>query len=208
MSVRDHQGLVLSSFNGLWSRGDKDTTPKDHFSDCNNIEYIAQSSFRSRFGLDISQDVRVPLSNVKRVYNYPTQNANTLIVLTYNYATGAGSIHHVVNKTTVYGPLLTITGMTDFAFVPYAGRAYIFPFGNYTNGDLTSQKGLSGEFVYVYAGDGTATRKAAGAGLTGTMTVANGAAGHTDPGIHIFGFVSQTASGYNAPPALLTQFTT
>jgi hypothetical protein len=40
--IRDHQGLVLDKFNGLWNRGDIDTTPRDHFSDCNNIDYIAK----------------------------------------------------------------------------------------------------------------------------------------------------------------------
>ncbi len=208
MAVRDHQGLALSTFNGLFRRGDVDTTPRDAFSDCNNIDFIAQSSFETRPGIAISQDVLVPLSNVRRIYNYPTQTANTLIVLTYNYDTGIGSIHHYVDKNTIYGPLLSIAGMTDFAFVPYAGRAYISPFSDYTNGELTFQKGLAGEFLYVYDGLGNRARPAAGSGLSGSMTIANGAAGHTDPGFHIFGFVSQTISGYNAPPTLLTSFTT
>ena len=208
MTVRDHQGVVLDKFNGLWNRGDRDTTPRDHFSDCNNIDYIAQSTFVPRPGVDISQDVLVPLTNIKRIYNYPTQSANTLIVLTYDYDIGYGSIHHVVDENTVYGPLLTIKEMTDFAFVPFAGRAYISPFSNYINGALTFQKGLANEFVYVYAGDGTPARKAAGSGLSGVMTVANGAAGHTDPGQHVFGIVSQTVSGYNAPPSILTSFIT
>lgn len=207
MTVRDHQGITLDKFNGLWSRGDVDTTPIDHFSDCNNIDYLAQG-YETRPGIAISQDVLVPLSNVRRIYNYATQTANTLIVLTYDYLTGFGNIHHVVNSTLVYGPLLTIKGMTDFAFIPYAGRAYISPFGNYENGALTFQKGLENEFLYVYAGDGTPARKAAGPGMSGAMTVANGAAGHTDPGQHIFGFVSQTISGYNSPPAILTSFIT
>jgi hypothetical protein len=207
MAVRDHQGLTLDKFNGLWDRGDKNTTPKDHFSDCNNVDFFAQG-FKTRPGIGISQDVLVPLTNIRRIYNYPTQTANTLIVLTYNYDAGTGSIHHIVDAETVYGPLLTIAGMTDFAFVPYAGRAYISPFGNYINGDLIFQKGLQNEKLYVYAGDGTPARSAAGSGLTGAMTVANGAAGHTDPGQHIFGFVSQTKSGYNAPPSIFTSFTT
>jgi hypothetical protein len=206
--VRDHSGLVIDKFNGLWDRGDVDSTPSDHFRDCNNIRYIASSSFGTRPGIGISQDVLVPLSDIKRIYNYPTQTANTLIVLVINASNGNGDIYHVVNSTTVYGPLLSIAGMTDFAFVSYAGRGYISPFSDYTNGDLTFQKGLSGEFLYVYNGDGTAARKAAGSGLTGTMTVANGAAGHTDPGIHLFGFVSETDTGYLAPPGLLTQFIT
>lgn len=158
MPVRSHQGIVLDQFNGLWRRGDLDTTPRDHFSDCDNIDFVAQSSFETRPGIDISQDVAVPLSNIKRIYNYPTQTANTLIVLTYDKITGAGSIHHVVNSTTVYGPLLTITGMTDFAFVPFAGRGYISPFGDYTNGALTFQRGLQSEFLYVYDGSGSAAR--------------------------------------------------
>ena len=206
--VRSHQGIVIDSFSGLWDKGDVDSTPQDHFSECNNIDFIGQSSFGTRPGIAISQDVKVPLTNVKRIYNYPTQSANTLIVLTYNYDTGYGSIHHVVDKDTVYGPLLTIAGMTDFAFVPYAGRCYISPFGDYANGDLTFQKGLADEYLYVYAGDGTPARKAAGSGMSGTMTVANGAAGYTDAGQHIFGFVSQTRSGYNAPPSILTSFVT
>lgn len=206
MTVRDHTGVVLDKFNGLWDRGNVDETPLDHFSDCNNVKFVGSASFATRDGIGISQSVKVPLINIKRIYNYPTQTANTLIILTYDGFNG--QIYHIVDSATVYGPLLTIAGMTDFAFVPYAGRGYISPFTDYINGDLTFQKGLVNEFVYVYAGDGTLARKAAGSGMSGAMTVANGAAGHTDPGQHIFGFVSQTISGYNAPPTILTSFIT
>ncbi len=206
MSVRDHTGISIDRFNGLYDRGDVDSVPLDHFRDCVNIKYVGDSSFKTRDGIGISQDIAIPLQNVRRIYNYPTQTANTLIVLTYT--SGVGKIYHVVDFYTVYGPLLTITGMTDFAFIPYAGRGYISPFSDYINGDLTFQKGLQNEFLYVYAGNGTAARKAGGSGMAGTMTIANGAAGHTDPGQHIFGFVSQTISGYNAPPTILTSFVT
>jgi len=54
---------------------------------------------------------------------------------------------------------------------------------------------LQGEFLYVYAGNGSSARKAAGAPLSGVITVANGAAGHTDAGLHIFAFVGETLSG-------------
>jgi hypothetical protein len=206
MPVRDHQGISISEFNGLWLRGDPDTTPLDHFSDGNNFDFIGDSSVITRPGVGISQTVSIPLSNVKRIYNYPTQTANTLIVLTYDGTNG--KIYHVIDSATIFGPLLTIAGMTDFAFIPYAGRGYISPFGDYANGDLTFQKGLASQFLYVYAGDGTAARKAAGSGMSGVMTIANGAAGHTDPGFHVFGFVSQTVSGYNSPPTILKSFTT
>lgn len=208
MNLRDHFPIVIDQFNGLWQRGDYDNTPLDHFQDCNNIQYIGSSSFGTRPGIGISQDVGVPLTNIKRVYNYPTQTANTLIILAYDYDTDEGSIYHYVNSTTIFGPLLTIAGMTDFAFVPYAGRAYISPFGTFITGQLNIEKGLEDEVLYVYAGDGTAARPAAGSGLTGSMTVANGAAGFTDPGIKVFGFVTETISGYLSPPTLLTEFTT
>jgi len=208
MTLRGHEPIIIDKFNGLYQRGDNDSCPLDHFQDCKNIQFYGQSAFRTRPGIDISQDVAVPLENIKRVYNYPTNTANTLILLSYDYTTNQGKIYHIVDATNVFGPLLTVTGMVDFAFVPYAGRGYISPIGYYTQGDLNIEKGLDNEFLYVYAGDGTAARKAAGAAMSGTMTVANGAAGHTDPGVKIFGFVSETISGYLSPPGLLTQFST
>lgn len=446
--MRDHTPIVLDKFNGLYQRGSVDEVPLDRFTDCDNIRYIATSSFGTRYGIGISQDVDIPLENIKRIYNYPTQSGNTLIVLTYDYLTDMGSIYHYIDETTLFGPILTIEGMTDFAFVPYAGRAYISPFASLlptspdpasavaltldqtsnniepgvhkyaytfltaigettpsplasittlaalanptavplpvddgagsnlltagqtykwkfalsrtltgahetlagpasmgfvapasdhriaissstgldptlfvvgyrtigggttyyrefivtvaalpdtavgtisdadiianpeepivndtefeavqvnniligppdtigrnlyrteadddqlkllvaiadnttddyldeiadaglgvdapesntaTIGDLTVEKGLQNEFLYVYAGDGTAARKAAGSPMSGNMTIANGAAGHTDAGRHIFGFVSETISGYLSPPGLLETFTT
>lgn len=208
MPVRDHIGVTLDHFNGLWMRGDVDNTPLDHFSECNNIKFIGSAAFGTRDGIALSQTVNVPIANIRRIYNYATQNNNTLIVLSYDPAFGVGRIYHVVSDSVVFGPILEVVGMTDFAFVPYAGRGYISPFSDYINGDLTFQKGLQNQFVYVYAGDGTAARKAAGSGLSGSMTIANGAAGFTDAGFHIFGIVSQTISGYNAPPSLLKSFTT
>lgn len=130
MPVRDHQGITLSVFNGLWNRGTPDTVPIDHFSDCNNIDFTGSSSFRTRDGIIPSQTVDVPLANIKRIYNYPTQTNNTLIILAVNEITGIGSIYHYINSTTIYGPILSIAGMTDFAFVPYAGRGYISPFSS------------------------------------------------------------------------------
>lgn len=204
--LRDHQPITINDFNGLYQRGDKDSTPLDHFSDCLNIKYIGQSSFGTRDGLGISQDVIIPLSNVRRVYNYPRPDGNNLIALTvYN---GIGKIYHLVSPTLVYGPILTIAGMTDFAFLPYAGRGYISPFSTFVTGDLNIEKGLENEVLYVYMGTGNPARPAAGNPLTGNITIANGAAGHTDPGLHIFGFVAETDSGYLTAPGVLETFTT
>jgi len=53
--------------------------------------------------------------------------------------------------------------MEDFGFVAIAGYAYITPFKSYVNAQgINYELGLANEFVYVYKGDGTPARKAAG----------------------------------------------
>lgn len=204
--MRDHSPVVIDQFNGLWMKGDPESTPIDHFSSGQNFQFIARSNgIKTRDGLDMHQDVAVPIGNVVRIYNYITQSANTLLALTYDGTTG--NIYHVVNDTTIYGPILTKTGMEDFAFVPYAGRAYISPFKSYVVNGLNVEKGLQNEFVYVYDGTGVAARKAAGANAAGTLVVANGSAGVTDTGLHVFGVVGETDTGYLSPPIAFVTFT-
>lgn len=212
MTVRDHNGIVIDQFNGLYDRGDTDSVPIDHFTYSLNVKSIATSAFGTRDGVAVSQSVSVPLRNTKRYYDFPTQNGNTLIVLVENDA-GNGEIYHVVSPTLVYGPLLTLVGMKDFVFLPYAGRGYISPVGYYTvtglsATDLNIEKGLQNEFLYVYMGDGTPAIKAAKAPTGGSMTIGNGAAGHTDGGFKIFGFVDETVSGFLTAPYALKTFVT
>jgi len=205
MTVRGHEPIDLSNLKGLWDRGDVDNTPLDHMQDCNNLQFIG-NNFKTRDGLGISQTVAAPLENVFRIYNYPTQTANTTLVLTYDGTNG--NIYHVVDASTVYHILGPIAGMEDFAFIPYAGRAYISPFKTFTTGDINIQKGLSGEFLYVYLGAGATARKAAGSTPAGALTIANGAAGHTDPGFHIFAVVGESDSGFLSEPFAINTFTT
>lgn len=211
-NYRGHQPVVIDDFNGLWDQNDDANVPLDHFQDCNNVRFVGKS-FEVRPGINISQNVVAPLSNIRRIYNYVTSTGNTIIVLTYDYTADTGSIYHVVSPTSVFGPLLTKTGMKDFAFVAYNGRGYISPIGYFTmtaldGTTLNIEKGLQSEFLYVYAGDGTAARKAAGSALSGTLTIAAGAAGHTDAGLHLFGFVAETSSGALTPPGALGTFHT
>ncbi len=201
--MREHEPIRFDKFNGLYDRGDVEDTPLDHFSECENLKFIGDGGFGSRDGIGLHQDVLVPVTGILRMYNYPTADKNTLLVLT----TG-GNIYHVVNSTTIFGPILTIATMTDFGFTAFAGRAYITPFTTELVNGLNRERGLTGEFLYVYKGDGTAARKAAGNPPTVAITVANGAAGHTDAGIHIFGYVFETDTGYLSAPAGLTAFTT
>lgn len=175
----------------------------DHFSECWNLKFIGDNAFGTRDGIGLHQALATPVTDILRIYNYPTADKQTLLVLT----TG-GNIYHVVDSLTVFGPILTIPTMTDFGFVPYAGRAYITPFTTELVGGMNRERGLTGEFVYVYLGLGAAARKAAGAGPTTALIPANGAAGHTDAGVHIFGYVFETDSGYLSPPGGLAAFTT
>lgn len=203
MSFRDHEPIVLDKFNGLWARGDIEETPMDHFSEANNLKFIGSAGFGTRDGIGRHQEVASPISNVLRMYNYPTADKNTILVLT-----SGGTIYHVVDAVTIFGPILTIAAMTDFGFSPYAGRAYITPFTTEVVGGLNRERGLTGESVYVYKGDGTAARKAAGLKPTVNITVANGAAGYTDAGVHIFGYVFESDTGYLSAPAGLVSATT
>src|SRR4030095_6655087 len=158
--MRDHEPIVLEEFNGLWKRGDEDSVPDDHFSDCDNISFI-ESGFETRPGLA----TLLAKGNVLRIYNYVMQDeGDTLLLLDTN-----GDIYHATNYdgtsfTNLFGPILSIPTMTDFGFYPYKGRAYITPFTTFTKATGEKyQKGIPGEFLYVYKGDGTAARKAAGA---------------------------------------------
>lgn len=208
MSVRDHQPLPFGPFKGLWQRGDPENVPMDHFENAANLQRVGKD-WETRPGIAISQDVVAPLKNIKRAYNFPRLTSNDEIVLVEE-DNGDGAIYHIVNdgSGTVFGPLLTIPTMTDFAFVPWAGRGYISPFGTYQTGDINIQKGLDNEFLYVYLGAGAAARKAAGAGPTNTpLVIANGT-GNTDAGFHLFGTVFEYDTGYLSPISQITGFTT
>lgn len=191
-TVRDHEPVVIESFNGLWARGDAESCPLDHFTQADNIQFF-NSGFETRYPLDQYQDVPTPLGRIVRIYNYTMQTGPSFLVLVEG-----GSIYHGIGPDTVHGPILTVAGMEDFGFVGINGRAYITPFKNYLD-DLGKpyQLGIENEFVYVYKGDGVAARKAAGPAPTGGALVANfGAAGLTDIGFHIFAVVYETDTGY------------
>lgn len=203
--MRDHQPIVMEQFNGLYQRGSADSCPPDHFSDCENLRFIGTTEFGSRYGISPHQNVVAPLGNIKRIYNYITQDKNTLLVLIEDGADG--KIYHVVDGTTVFGPILTIAGMEDFGFASYAGRAYLTPFKTYGTAPNILQKGMQNEFVYIYFGLGVAARKAAGVPPTaGALTIANGT-GSTDAGFALFGVLYETDSGFLTEPARLTGFT-
>lgn len=198
MDLRDHVGKTLDQFNGLFKRGDADSVPEDHFSDANNLQFI-QGGFKSRDGIGAHSAI----PNVQRFYTFTQESGQSLLVLD-----DQGNIFDTGSPTPLT-PILTISGMTDFAYVSIAGRAYLSPSDGTT--------GLENEFTYVYEGDGTPARKAAGTAPTnaeGLLSAAAGAAGHVEAGIHIFGATYQTTSGFQSAigpdtlPTLLVSGTT
>lgn len=196
MALRNHQPIVIESFNGLWNRGDEDSVPSDHFIQADNVQFF-NSGFETRDPLNKYQNVVVPLGTILRVYDYVMQTGQSLLVLIEG-----GEIYHCIGTTTVHGPILTIADMEDFGFVAINGRAYITPFKTYTDTNgLNYQLGIEDEYVYVYKGDGTAARKAAGVAPAGTPLVAlSGAPGQTDIGFHLYAVVYETDTGYLTPP--------
>lgn len=179
--MRNHSPIVLENFNGLWRRGDEDSCPPDHFTNTNNIEYL-QSGFRTRYGIY----PLLPWPNITRIYTFVQESGESIIGLDVN-----GNIYDSGSPTPLT-PILTITGMTDFAFVSIAGRAFLTPSDGRT--------GLENEFVYLYEGDGSYARKAAGAApidSDGALAAANSAtAGNVETGVHIFAVVYETSSGF------------
>jgi hypothetical protein len=156
MSLRDHEPIVIEQFEGWWDRGDAESAPSDHFIQADNVQYF-NSGVETRDPLQTYQNV-TPLQNVLRAYNYVMQTGQSLLVL----VTG-GYIYHCIGATTIRGPILTIPEMEDFGFVAIAGRAYITPFKTYVDvNNHNYELGLQNQFLYVYNGDGTPARKAAG----------------------------------------------
>jgi hypothetical protein len=193
MGLRDHESFVIEEFNGWWERGDVESCPADHFTTAHNVQYF-HSGVETRDPIGPYQTGASPLTKIKRMYNYVMQSGQSLLVLT-----DGGKIYHVISPTVIHGPILTIPTMEDFGFVAINGRAYITPFKSYLDvHGRHYELGIMNEFLYVYKGDGTPARKAAGPGPTGSALVAANSAvvGRTDFGFHLIAVVYETDTGY------------
>lgn len=183
---RGHAPIIIEEFSGLFKRGDADSCPLDHFSDCENVKSI-ESGFETRPGLD----TLVAKGNIVRMYNYKMAEGESLIALDIN-----GDFWHALldGSGTVFGPILSISDATDFDIYTTGSYCYITPFTTFIDNNGTEfQKGLENEFVYVYKGDGTSARKAAGSGPIGGSSCLVGypfqvfGLGVVNKGIHIIG---------------------
>lgn len=178
--MRDHIPVVIEEFNGFFKRGDLEACPFDHNSDCNNV-MSTQAAIQTRDGVDTYN----AMSGVVRMYEY-NNGGETLLILNTN-----GDIFHYVPNVSLTW-IMNIPGMTDFEIFVYFARAYITPSLNIQMGGMLNQ------YVWVYKGDGTPARLAAGAGPTGgTFSAANSAtAGNVEAGYHVFGVAYETDTGF------------
>jgi len=185
--MRDHSPITIENFNGLFDRGGADSVPLDHWSDCNNVQVI-EGGFETRPGINtlvVSEDASIP--DVLQVYTYRKLESESLLVLDIN-----GNIFDTGSPTPLT-PILTIPTMIDFGFTIIDGRAYISPTAD-------KNHGMINEFVYVYKGDGITARKAAGQppkDADGIMTASAGSTGNVEAGVHIFGVVYETDTGFD-----------
>jgi len=171
----------------LWHRGDKDSVPQDHFADVENIAFI-ESGFRTRDGIDPFTNPRNDgTRSVARMYTFNTKDFDGLITL----EVPSGNFYHVNPATNAATFLVNVPGATDFTMAIGNGRAYINPF--IPGGSLAS-------FLHVY--DPVAGPPARPAGgeppknVDGALSASNSGAGNVEAGIHIFGVVYETKSGF------------
>lgn len=198
--MRNHDPIVLEEFKGLYKRGNPESCPIDHFSDCENMQSI-ESGFETRDGIDTLHGP----GNVIRIYRY---NSPTLGEGLISLHTDGTIKHTVYNPNQVFTILTLPISVEDFDFQEFNGRGYITPAeiteDNFGNKSIT---GLAGSFLYVYLGDGQPARKAAGNppvnGELKPLIVFNSQTdGKIDKGVHIFGISNDDSSSALGPEVL------
>jgi hypothetical protein len=199
--TRDHDPLVIEEFGGWWDRGDAESCPSDHFTIAENVQYI-HSGVETRDGIQPYFFTPQPTIKILRAYNYTTQKGDTILALS-----DEGRIYHITGRTSADVTLvLTVTGMEDFGFVAINGRAYITPFKIYTGAygeNYSLGLGAPNGFLYVYKGDGSLARKAAGlppsnpgVPLVAAYGTDTGTQEVVDAGKHLIAVVYETDTGY------------
>lgn len=194
--MRDHQGVVIDQFNGLWRRGEGYPVPNDHFFDCDSVQFPFRG-VKTRDGIDVYQ----PYSNVVRMYTFIQQQEGlakeSLLILN-----NKGQLYDT-GSPTPFMPILTLSDMKDFGYVSYAGRAYINP---HTDG--IEEHGVSDLSIYVYRGNGIPARPAGGAAPDDqtNIDVVAGGVGNVEPGMRIYSVAYETDTGFITVPGGKTAF--
>lgn len=182
MRVREHTPIVIDRFNGVWDRDRVDSVPLDHFQDSLNV-VCGQNQVKTRDGIDTV----VGPGEIIRMYRCKfTTPGEGLIALDAN-----GDFWHQRYDPDNTYLILSVPTATDFVMVEVANRAYISP--------ITGIHGTDNEFLYVYKGDGTSARKAAGNPPVNTnkkpfLAYNSEVDGKVDMGIHVIA-VSYDSAG-------------
>jgi hypothetical protein len=199
MSNRDHDPVIFDEFLGLYARGEGDALPPGFLNKFDEFRFSTNFSVHGTGGGKIA--TRNPVGTVlswtgaftpSRFYWYPKSTGGRFIAL--NPATGA------FRDQTAGTTILTIAGVTDFSAMTINDRFYFMPHNR--------EIGRAADFLYVYDPALSATaRKAAAAKPAGVFTIAAGAAGNTEPGLHILGVCYETNTGFVTKPALYQTIT-
>jgi hypothetical protein len=175
----DYTPFPIRDFQGLYVRGKEDSTPPDHFQDCNNVKFT-ENGVTTRDGTDLF----LPTGPVLRIHLYKRINEATRMLILK-----PGGV--MVDSVNISAPILTIAGMIDFSALNMFNRVYISPHNGI--------KGLPNEKIYVW--DGTVMRPAGGTQPVGTLVATNSAlSGNVEAGTHLFAVVFETVSGFYSKP--------
>jgi hypothetical protein len=183
----EHSPVSITDFRGRFERGEAEATPLGFFSDEGNLTF-------SREGVETRRGFS-PIAGfststvILRAHEFRRIGEASRFI----YLTDTGDFYDSLYPST---PILSLgSGVEDFALAVVFNRAYISPHDR--------SAGLTGRFVYVYDGSGSARKAAGSAPSAFTLVVAEGSASGNDAiekGIHLFAVAYETASGFITKP--------
>lgn len=181
----DHEGFPFQSNLGLFSRGEDDTVPADHFVEATNIEF-KHKTWNTRHGFIPYLGLNSNGFPILRVHLYQRVGESPR----YLFLNSNGDLMDSFSMPTV---LINIPGAIDFSCISLFNRSYVTFHDRIT--------GKNGGILYVY--DGTTFRQAAGlAPVAPTFGITNGntTTPRVSKGIHLFSVSYETASGFITKP--------
>lgn len=204
MRLEDYQRKVFDDFLGLYSRGEMDQVPEDHFSDCLNIDYDI-GEWRTRPGLVPHIPLGYASGKVNRIVTFTDNIIGPLILILDE----AGNLYtfsaRLGDSATI--PRLTVVGATDFSAIKLLGKIFIA----FHNG----QSGLLGQNLKIFIPGAAPAldefRDAGGLAPISAIpiTAADGAGGIVNAGTYKIAVSFVTSSGFITQPGpkILSVFT-
>lgn len=206
MRLEDYNKKTFSKFFGLWSRGQLDEVPLDHFSDCLNLDWNLDE-WKTRPGSFTSITVGFGAGNgkIRRFASFSDPSIGPLVLILddsgnlYTYSTRSGD--------DAVTPVLSDANANDFSAIKMLNRIYI----TFHNGE----KGLSSSNLKVFIPGGSPGldefRDAAGLAPSsaGPMVAVDGATGIVNAGDYKIAVSYITSSGFVTQPGpkIATVFT-